>query len=162
MLGLAATACRSSGGIGAILTSGPRPPEINHVVAIYNKNPWLNADRAGDPDPEAVKFKVFLYRSKADRHAVIRDGTFHIEMYRVDRRGGREVNRELVADYHYPTSQVQRIPDPGKMGPGFGIGLVFPTKDISGQEITIAVTFEDQHGNKVRGEPKALMVPKRT
>jgi len=161
--GLASTACQSTGGSTAFRTSdGSRPPELNHVVTIYNKNPWLNADAAGDPDPEAVKFKVFLFRSRSDARSVLRNGIFHIDMYRIRRERGREVSRDLVADYHYSTDRVPRIPQPGLMGPGFIIGLLFPDKSIAGTEIAILVTFEDEFGNMIRAQPKSLVVPKRT
>ena len=162
-IGLCTTACQSSGGSAAVGTNdGSRPAELNHVVTVYNKNPWLNADRAGDPDPEAIKFKVFLFRSRSDARSVLRNGIFHIDMYKIRREAGREVSRDLVADYHYSTDRVKRIPQPGLMGPGFIIGLLFPDKSIAGQEITILVTFEDEFGNMIRAQPKSLAVPKRT
>ena len=163
VIALASTACQSSGGSAAVKTGrGSRPAELNHVVTIYNKNPWLNADRAGDPDPEAIKFKIFLFRSRSDARSVLRNGIFHIDMYKIGRERGREVSRDLVADYHYSTDRVKRIPQPGLMGPGYIIGLIFPDKTIAGCEITILVTFEDEFGNMIRAQPKSLTVPKRT
>ncbi len=56
---------------------------IRRVVCIYDTKPWLNLDRMGDRDPEGISYRIFL--KTASGKSVLREGTFHIEMYGVTR-----------------------------------------------------------------------------
>ena len=159
---------------GAFVTSGchrpqsgaedPRPTAprkmrspIRHVFCIYDQKPWLNMDAAGDRDPEGIQYRAFLLPG-TDK-GVQRDGTFHIEMYRIDRKSPGEIERTLVSDWHYPTTAFQ--PVKGKvLGMGYHIRLRWATKDIAGREIELITQYEDTGGNVVRSGTKRLRVPR--
>lgn len=112
---------------------------------------------SGDRDPEGIQYRIFL--DAGGDKGVAREGTIHIEMYRVgrDAKGGQ--TRELVSDWHYPTSQFRQV-SASLMGMGYQVQLRWAKKDIAGSEIEIVTQFEDPQGNITRGATKRLRVPK--
>lgn len=135
------------------------PPPIRAVRCIYEFKPWLNLDKAGDADPEGIRYRVYL--DPGTGRGVLRDGTFHVEMYRIQRTGSEGVKRTLVSDWHYPTSKINRIAKAGMLGEGYYLHLVWASKEIAGCEIEIITQFEDPEGRIARSGTKRLAVPKR-
>ena len=147
-------------------TSGRTAPSwkskgvIRHVRCLYEHRPWLNLDRAGDRDPEGIRYRVFL--DAGDSTGLLRDGMFHIEMYMIGRDDQGESTRTLVSDWHYPMSKVHTIAKPGKLGEGYFLYLRWARKDVAGHEIEIITQFEDEYGNTARSGTKRISVPKYT
>lgn len=112
---------------------------------------------AGDRDPEGVQYRIFL-NAGGDR-GVPRDGTIHVEMYRMGRDEKGEQTRVLVSDWHYPTSQFTRV-SANLLGIGYHVQLRWAKKDVAGSEVEIVTQFEDESGNITRGATKRLRVPK--
>ncbi len=154
--------CRAPGsthdGYSARKSGAKRPRPVVAVHCLYDAKPWLNLDRAGDRDPEGIRFRVFL--DLGTNETVLRDGMFHIEMYRIDRTAANQLERTLVSDWHYPTNQMPRIAKPGMLGPGYFFHLRWASKDIAGQEIELSTRFEDEFGRSARSETKRFRVPK--
>ncbi len=131
---------------------------IRRVVCIYDTKPWLNLDRMGDRDPEGISYRIFL--KTASGKSVLREGTFHIEMYGVTRGKDNKIKRVLVSDWHYPTEKFHTIAHPGMMGAGYFPQLNWSQKDLAGSEIEIITTFEDTDGRLCRSETKRLRIPR--
>ena len=129
---------------------------IRHVLCLYEQKPWLSLDTAGDKDPEGIEYRVFLLNDS--QKGVLRDGTFHVEMYRIERDSEGDVKRILVSDWHYAASAFQ--PVRGILGMGYHVGLRWARKDIAGSEIEIITRYEDIDGSSVRSATKRLRVPK--
>ena len=130
---------------------------VQSVICLYDQKPWVNADLAGDRDPEGIQYRIFL-NAGGDR-GVARDGTFHIEMYRIGRDEKGQPTRVLASDWHYPTSEFSTV-SANLLGVGYLVQLRWATKDIAGNEIEIVTQFEDENGNTTRGATKRLRVPK--
>jgi hypothetical protein len=126
------------------------------VVCIYDQRPWINVDAAGDRDPEGIRYRVYLDVGK-DK-AELRDGTFRIEMYRIDRKSLDKVERTLVSDWEYPTSDFPRIKSK-VLGMGYHLRLRWASKDIAGKEVEIFTQYQHAGGTIVRSETKRLRVP---
>lgn len=131
---------------------------VRRVRCLYDQRPWLNLDRAGDRDPEGIRFRAFLDTGKG--YGVHKDGTFHVEMYLIQRGPGGEFTRDLVSDWHYPSHMVHRIAKPGTLGDGYYLYLRWAKKSIAGHQIEIITQFEDEDGNVARSGTKRLAVPK--
>ncbi|MGD2107799.1 MAG: hypothetical protein PVI86_00275 [Phycisphaerae bacterium] len=134
----------------------PSTDPIRHVLCLYEQKPWLNLDTAGDADFEGIEFRVFLL--DAAQKGVLRDGMFHIEMYRIDRASDDQVERTLVSDWHYPTDTF--TPVRGILGKGYHVGLRWAYKAIAGTEIELTTRYESPAGKAVRSATKRLRVPK--
>lgn len=141
----------------ASATRRHREDSVRRVVCLYDQRPWLNADAAGDRDPEGIQFRVFLDQDK-DK-GVLRDGTLHIEMYMIGRKEGGEVDRKLVSDWHYPTSQFNTV-KANILGYGYHVQLRWARKETAGHEIELITNFEDADGRITRAGTKRLRVPK--
>ncbi len=149
-----------SQGSQAGATKRAAPPGEVPVMALhclYDRKPWLNLDKAGDRDPEGLWYRVVL--ESRDGKRVWRDGTFHVEMYRIDRTGPEKIARTLVGDWHYPTSSRTRFGG-GLIGNGYKLELAWPSKDIAGKEIEIITRYESPEGRTVRSGTKRFRVPK--
>lgn len=131
---------------------------VRRVRCLYEQRPWLNLDRAGDRDPEGIRYRVFL--DAGTGRGVLREGMFHIQMYQIGRDENGEMTRTMVSDWHYPTSAVHTIAKPGKLGEGYFLHLRWATKDVAGHEIEIITNFVDEHGNTARSGTKRIPVPK--
>jgi len=127
---------------------------------VYDQNPWLDLDRTGDREVEGLWFRVFL--DPGAGRGVLAEGTLHVEMYRVPRRGAGQdaAARTLVSDWHYPTSDLARIAKPGMLGDGYVPQLVWAEKSLSGSDVDVLVWFEDADGNTARAGTKRLSIPK--
>lgn len=156
--------CQTSSGRGGhqgIFALGKSEgPGVRGVKCLYEIRPWLNLDAAGDRDPEGIRYRVFL--DTGNGKGQHRDGMFHIEMYRIDRVGPREIKRTLVSDWHYESSEMPRIAKPGLCGDGYFFHLAWSDKSIAGREIEIITSFEDPQGRKARSGTKRFRVPKYT
>ena len=128
------------------------------VRCLYTFRPWLNLDQAGDADPEGLWYRVYL--ESADGQREFRDGMFHIEMYQIGRDSDGRVTRELVSDWHYPTSKMNKIDRPGMLGEGYIVSLAWAKKSVAGREIEIITHYEDPNGRRTRSETKRFRVPK--
>ena len=132
---------------------------MRHVLCLYEQTPWLkNLDAAGDADPEGIGYRVFLM--DRSQKGSFRDGTFHVDMYRIDRSADGSIERTLVSDWHYPTTTFPTVK--GILGKGYRIGLRWATKSLAGKEIDVTTRFEDVDGQSVRSATKRLRVPKYT
>lgn len=131
---------------------------IRRVACLYDKECWLNLDKAGDQDPEGIRYRVFL--DPGTGRGVLAEGTFHVQMYMIDRLPDGTVRRPLASDWHYATSDVHTIAKPGMLGEGYWLFLMWATKDIAGKEIEMVTEFEDLSGNRVRSGTKRFRVPK--
>jgi hypothetical protein len=136
------------------------PPPVRRVRCIYEQRPWLNLDEAGDRDPEGIRYRIFL--DVGAGRGVLREGKFHVKMYRVDRVQEDDVKRTLVSDWDYPTSSVHTIARPGMLGEGYFLHLRWADKEIAGNEVEIITWFEDVHGRMAKSGTKRLRVPKYT
>lgn len=157
---LLASGCQSAGGNSKRL-QGPHSTtgRIRRVACLYELKPWLNLDQAGDLDPEGIHYHVFL--DPGTGSGVLRDGTFHIEMYKMGRTPTGERERTLVSDWHYPTSTFPTVG--GKLlGHGYHIRLVWATKELAGHEVELVTRYEDPSGNTVGSGTKRLRIPKHT
>ena len=136
-----------------------RQDVVRRVVCLFDQRPWLNADSAGDRDPEGIQFRLYL---DVDRDkAVLREGTLHFEMYLIERKGGDKLERTLVSDWHYPTSQFNTV-NANILGMGYHVQLRWAQKDTAGHEIELIAKFEDLDGRITRAGTKRLRVPKYT
>jgi len=132
---------------------------VRHVLCLYEQTPWLkNLDVAGDADPEGIGYRVYLL--DRSRKGKLCDGTFHVDMYQIVRTADGNIERELVSDWHYPTTTFPTVQ--GILGKGYRLGLRWATKSIAGSEIDITTRFEDVDGRSVRSGTKRLRVPKYT
>lgn len=128
------------------------------MICFYDPDPWLNLDRAGDRDPEGIRFAVFLIAG--NERGVLRDGKLNVEMYRIDRPPGGGTERTLVSDWHYRTSQLNVITKNTVMGQGYLLLLRWASKSIAGNEVEIVASFEDNAGGSVRAHTHRVRVPK--
>jgi len=153
--------CHSRSGASTALhtTRSAQGPHIRNVICLYDQKPWINADAAGDLDPEGVQFRVFL--DAGDGKGVQREGMIHVEMYRIGEDGNGKRTRTLVSDWHYPTSRYHRV-SARILGLGYHVQLRWAKKDIAGSEVEVVTQFEDIDGNITRGATKRLRVPKFT
>jgi hypothetical protein len=157
LAGCHSTHSRSGAAAGPHTTRSAQGPHIRNVICLYDQKPWINADAAGDLDPEGVQYRVFL--DAGGGKGVQRDGTIHVEMYRIGEDGNGKRMRTLVSDWHYPTSQYNRV-SARILGLGYHVQLRWAKKDIAGSEVEVVTQFEDIDGNKTRGATKRLRVPK--
>ncbi|MEK7732082.1 MAG: hypothetical protein AAB363_09540 [Planctomycetota bacterium] len=158
---LVAVGCRSLGRTDAgSPPSSLRPSrsgDIHGVVCLFDQKPWLNVDAAGDPDPEGIRYRVFLDPGKGK--CVLREGSFRIEMYQIDRTGAGDIERTLVSDWNYPTSELGTVLSK-ILGKGYHLQLRWAKKETAGHEIEVITQFIDRYGNTTRSPTKRLRVPK--
>ena len=158
---LVAGGCRGAGepnaGSKASSPRRGRSSDIHGVRCLYDQKPWINVDLTGDPDPEGIRYRVFL--DPGTGKCVLRDGSFRIELYQIDRTESGEVQRTLVSDWNYPTSEfgtvVSKI-----LGKGYHIQLRWAKKDIAGHEVELITQYIDPAGNVTRSATKRLRTPK--
>lgn len=141
---------------GAIARQSSRGSLVR-LACLYDQKPWLNLDKAGDRDPEGMHYIVFAHRGGA--RGVFVDGTFHIEMYQIDRNAAGELERKLVSDWIVPTDTVQQVKSK-LWGEGYHLQLRWATKDIAGHEIELVTRFKDRHGNVAVAGIKQFRVPR--
>ncbi len=134
-----------------------RPSDIHGVRCLYDPKPWLNADAAGDPDPEGIRYRVFL--DTGSGKGVLRDGRFHIEMYEVRRSDTGEIERTLASDWWIPTNELGTV-SAKILGKGYKLQLRWAKKDTAGHEIEVITQYIDPDGNVTRSATKRLRVPK--
>lgn len=159
-LSLGIGGCQTSGRTRKpIPVFGNRSQPIIHVFTLFYQKPWLNLDAAGDRDPEGLEYRVFL--DPGTGKGVSGDGTFLISMYHIDRSASGEVERKLVSDWNYPTSDFGEIDSP-LLGRGYLVRLRWATKDIAGKEIEIITRYENPGGSVVSAGTKRFRVPKYT
>jgi len=157
---LFAAGCRSTGADrGTVQKSLPRGKHapVRRVVCLYDQRPWINADAAGDRDPEGLRYRVFL--DTGTGKGVLRDGTFHVEMYLIQRNAGNGVERKLVSDWHYPTSQFGTV-SAKILGQGYQLQLRWARKDIPGNEVELITSYEAPGEPIVRSATSRKRVPK--
>lgn len=133
-----------------------REAPVRRVVCLFDQRPWLNADAAGDRDPEGIQFRVFL--DADDSKGVLREGTLHVELYLIERKDGGEITRNLASDWHYATQQFNTV-KANILGMGYHVQLRWAKKDIAGHEIELTAKFEDSEGRVTRAGTKRLRVP---
>jgi len=130
---------------------------IADVACLYEQKPWLNLDAAGDRTPEGIRFRVFL--DAGSGRGVLSDGTLHVEMYRVRRSASGGLERTLVSDWHYPTSELSPVRSK-LLGMGYMVRLGWARKDLGGEEVEITARFEQPDGESVTSGTKRLRIPK--
>ncbi len=143
------------GGVSSVHHS--RSGDIHGVRCLYDPKPWLNADAAGDPDPEGLRYRVFL--DTGSGKGVLRDGRFHVEMYELRRSDTGEIERTLASDWWVPTSEVGTVSSK-ILGKGYKLHLRWAKKDTAGHEIELITQYLDPDGNVTRSATKRLRVPK--
>jgi hypothetical protein len=125
---------------------------------MLDNRPWISADAGGDRDPEGLQYRVFLDTETGK--GVLRDGTFHVQMYRLKREPGKEVERVLASDWHYPTSEFSTV-SANILGDGYQVKLRWHGKgEIPGSEVEVITTYESPEGQTVRSGTRRLRVPK--
>ena len=134
-------------------------PPIRQLVCLFDQKPWISVDAAGDRDPEGLRFRVFLDGGAGK--GVLREGTFHIELYQMARTPAGNIERTLASDWHYPTRDVTTV-EARMLGKGYLLQLRWASKELAGSEIEIITRFEDEAGRETRGGNKRLRVPKYT
>lgn len=135
----------------------PEGAPIRQVVCLFDQHPWLSLDTAGDRDPEGLQFRIFL--DGGSGRGVLRDGTLHIEMYRIIRSEGGEVERKLTSDWHLPSGELAAVRS-NMLGDGYNLKLRWAEKDVAGTEIEVIARFETPEGESIRSGTKRLRVPK--
>ena len=140
---------------GMVRQSGKRP--IRDVACLYDQKPWLSYDALGDRDPEGIQFRLFL--DPGTGRGVLRDGTFHFQMYQIGRTPSGQPDRTLVSDWHYPTSTFSTVQSEF-LGMGYSIRLRWASKGVAGNEIELVTRYEDPNGNVVGAGTKRFRVPK--
>lgn len=150
-------ACQSPG--ARAKRRAPADAPIRQLACIYHPKPWLNLDTAGDREPEGFQFQIYL--DPGTGQGVLRDGTFHIDMYRITVNSAGELQRDLVSDWHYDTSTFAEVFSP-MLGYGYRIQLRWASKSIAGYEVEIVTHYEDLGGHTIAGGTKSLVIPKRT
>ncbi len=157
---LFAAGCRSTGAESGTVqkskTRGKQAP-VHRVVCLFDQRPWINADAAGDRDPEGLRYRVFL--DTGGGKGVLRDGTFHVEMYLIQRNAANELERKLVSDWHYPTSQFGTV-SARILGQGYLVQLRWARKDIPGNEVELITSYEAPDARTVRSATSRKRVPK--
>jgi hypothetical protein len=146
--------CQSSGRPSASLSNSP---QVRNVICIYDRKPWISADAEGDRDPEGLRYRVFLDYGK--NRGAFSDGTFHVEMYSIGRDENGNKKRELISDWHYPTSTFSQI-RARILGDGYLLTLRWASKDTAGRDVEVVTSFEAPDGRKSRASTKRLRVPK--
>lgn len=155
--------CHSSGASGGAQTrqasshNAQGKQRIKWVRCLYDQKPWLNLDTAGDRDPEGIHLRVFL--DAGDGRGVLRDGTFHAEMYEITRKNHVVSERILISDWHYPVSQFATV-ESKILGFGYHLRLRWATKNVASKEVELIIRFEDTDGNSARSGTKRFRVPK--
>ncbi len=145
----------------------PRRPSIRakdrirSVRCLYDQSPWFSADSKGDRDYEGIQYRVFLTKSSDRRFlkGITREGTFHVELYKITRGAGGSVERELASDWHYPAS-VFAIIESKILGRGYHLKLRWASKSLSGHEIDMVTEYEDVDGRRVRAATKRFRIPR--
>lgn len=130
---------------------------IRKVMCLYEQSPWISVDRAGDRDPEGIQFRVFL--DAGSGKGVLRDGTFHVEMYQIRRHAPEGMKRVLVSDWHYPVTDVSTIHSV-ILGMGYHLKLRWAKKSLAGSDIEVLTRFEDTSGRSKRSSTKRFRIPK--
>lgn len=130
---------------------------IRKVMCLYEQSPWISVDRAGDRDPEGIQFRVFL--DAGSGKGVLRDGTFHVEMYQIRRHAPDGMKRVLVSDWHYPVTEVSTIHSV-ILGMGYHLKLRWAKKSLAGSDIEVLTRFEDTAGRSKRSSTKRFRIPK--
>lgn len=131
---------------------------VRRVRCLYDEKPWLNLDARGDRDPEGLMVRVFL--DTGNGYGVHRDGTFHVDMYKITQQGPEKFDRTLSSDWHYPSSEVHTIKTPGMLGQGYMMHLMWANKELAGSEVEFVIRFEGADGHIARSATKRLRVPK--
>ena len=137
----------------------PKEPIVRHVMCMFenNRRRWLNQDKAGDRDPEGIQFRVFL--DAGSGKGVLRDGTFHVEMYQIRRHAPEGMKRVLVSDWHYPVTDMTAIHSV-ILGMGYHLKLRWAKKSLAGSDIEVLTRFEDTAGRSKRSSTKRFRIPK--
>lgn len=130
---------------------------VRRVICLFEQRPWLNLDLAGDRDPEGIHYRVYL--DTGENRGELRDGVFHVDMYRIDRTSLGDIERTLVSDWEYPTSEIQRVKST-YLGMGYHLQLRWAAKEIAGQEVEVITRYRDPAGRVIRSGTKRLRVPK--
>ena len=156
---LVAAGCQTTGSNGSDRRArrGGKQSRIRRVICLFDQKPWINADAAGDRDPEGIRMRVFLDDGMGK--GVLRDGTFHVKMYQVTRVAGESSQRTLASDWNYPPSRFPTVAA-RILGAGYHLHLRWADKEIAGCEIELITQFEDANGNKIRSATKRFRVPK--
>lgn len=134
-----------------------RSSNIHGVRCLYDQKPWINADAAGDPDPEGIHYRVFL--DPGTGKCVLSEGSFRIELYQIEHTESGGVERTLVSDWNYPTRDFGTIVSK-ILGKGYYVQLRWAKKNIAGHEVELITQFIDPAGNATRSATKRLRVPK--
>lgn len=161
--------CRTAGPTGANAeagrASGTRARKrhkggrsIRGVRCLFTLRPWISLDQEGDRDPEGLIYRVFL--DPGTGKGVLAPGMFHIALYEIKRGPEGAIERTLASDWHYPTSRVPTIGEPGMLGEGYVLHLRWARKDIAGREIEIVTKYESPDGRIVQSDTKRMRVPK--
>ena len=137
-------------------TAPPQSGRVRQVACLYDTKPWLSVDPGGDMDPEGLQYRVFLVTEQ--RRGELRDGMFHIQLYRIERKDGK-IERKLASDWHYPTDAWTKIKSP-MLGMGYHIRIYWASKDIAGSEVELITRYEDPQGRFVSAGTKRFRVPK--
>ena len=82
-----------------------------------------------------------------------------IALYHMDRDSEGKMDRKLVSDWKYATSDFNRI-DSRLLGKGYLVRLRWARKDIAGKEVEVITRFENPDGSLVSAGTKRLRVPK--
>ena len=135
----------------------PEGAPIRQVVCLFDQRPWLSLDTAGDRDPEGLQFRVFL--DGGSGRGVLREGTFHVEMYRIVRLEKGDMERKLASDWHFTTDELATV-RANILGDGYLLQLRWANKDVASGEVEIFVRFETPEGESIRSGTKRFRVPK--
>ncbi len=127
------------------------------MVSLFDQRPWLSVDESGDRDPEGVQYRVFLDVGEGKGRFL--DGTFHIEMYKIERDQTGKIIRTLASDWNYPTTEFAAV-RARILGEGYRIRLHWADKNLAGSEIELITRFKDEHGHEARSDTKRMRIPK--
>jgi len=136
------------------------PKEILAVKTFYDLKPWLTFDSRHGPNPDGLKFNLYLISQRTGRavHTVGNLGaTLHTLHY--DRDGNCQ--RTLACQWRHDLRDVPRTRKEFQVGWVYQPRLWWGQADVLGKEVELTVWYEAPDGRRVVGRTKTLQVPGR-
>ena len=133
--------------------------EVAKVICLYDMNPFLSFDEAGDPDVEGFRVTVVLASRKTGK-GVAADGALRARMYRIDCFPSKKPVRTLAREWPPVETAGLTTFKSGALGDGYILQFQWADQDdIRGHDVDIVVSFEGPDGRVVRSQTKSLKVP---
>ena len=133
--------------------------DVAKVICLYDVDPFLSFDEAGDPEVEGFRVTVVLASRKTGK-GIAADGALRARMYRVDRFPPKKPVRTLVREWPPVETADQTTFKSGALGDGYILLFQWAEEDdVLGHDVDIVMSFEGPDGRVVRSQTKSLKVP---